>query len=265
LALSDWRFSCPSPLEFTKPADQSVCTELSKQCQVKIDPALNNSARKKVTFIGSNLPAEASTLRGDVFYKSRAENDPNRNEPIPDFGAFGTGNNFSWTSELPTGQYSIFVYPKAGENPVAICSADFTVDDKVQSGNAATQDQIDFKSIACDPKATGAENRCANSSGEYCDAEKKLLRTAIGCVPVDPGLLVAGAMKYITGFAGGAALLMMIFGAFQMMTSGGNAEGLKKGREQFVSAIIGLLFVIFSVLLLQIIGVDLLGLPGFKK
>jgi hypothetical protein len=49
-----------------------------------------------------------------------------------------------------------------------------------------------------------------------------------------------------------------------MITSGGNAETLKKGREQFVSAVIGLLFVIFAVLLMQIVGVDILGLPGFS-
>ena len=50
-----------------------------------------------------------------------------------------------------------------------------------------------------------------------------------------------------------------------MITSQGNPETVKKGQDQFSSAVIGLLFIIFSVLLLQFIGVDILSLPGFGK
>lgn len=67
------------------------------------------------------------------------------------------------------------------------------------------------------------------------------------------------------GIGGGAAFLMMILGAFQMLTSAGNPEALQAGRDRLQSAIIGLLFVIFAVLLMQIIGFDILGLPGFAR
>jgi len=50
-----------------------------------------------------------------------------------------------------------------------------------------------------------------------------------------------------------------------MITSAGNPETLKGGQDRFAQALIGLLFVIFSVLLMQLIGVDILGIPGFGR
>lgn len=86
--------------------------------------------------------------------------------------------------------------------------------------------------------------------------------TAIGCVPADPVLLINGFLRVSALASGGIALLLMVFGSLQMMTAAGNPETLKKGREQFTSAVIGLLFIIFSVLLLQIIGVNILDIEG---
>jgi len=40
-------------------------------------------------------------------------------------------------------------------------------------------------------------------------------------------------------------------------------EALKDARDQLISAIIGLIFIIFSLVILQIIGVDILRIPGF--
>lgn len=88
--------------------------------------------------------------------------------------------------------------------------------------------------------------------------------TAIGCIHTNPAELTKDLLKFLIGIGGGLAFLMMLFGAFQMITSGGNPETLAAGRSRLTSAIIGLLFVIFSILLLQIIGVGILNLPGFK-
>lgn len=104
------------------------------------------------------------------------------------------------------------------------------------------------------------------AAGEFCGGKDSTsqIKTAIGCIPTSPSGLVQSLLKVITSAAGGIALLLMIAGAFQMITSQGNPDSLKKGQEQFTSAIIGLLFIIFSVLLLQIIGVNILSIPGFK-
>ncbi len=57
----------------------------------------------------------------------------------------------------------------------------------------------------------------------------------------------------------------MLFGAFQIMTSQGDPERLKAGKELIGSALAGLLMIIFSVFLLQLIGVQILQIPGFSK
>jgi len=57
----------------------------------------------------------------------------------------------------------------------------------------------------------------------------------------------------------------MIFGGFQIILSGGNPDKIKAGKEIIVAALSGLLLIIFSVLILRIIGYNILGLPGFGK
>lgn len=89
--------------------------------------------------------------------------------------------------------------------------------------------------------------------------------TAIGCIPSEPRALIQGVLRYGTLAAGGIAFILMILASLQMITAEGNPEHLKEGRDKFYSAIIGLLLIIFSVLLMQVIGVDILDLPGFEK
>lgn len=103
------------------------------------------------------------------------------------------------------------------------------------------------------------------ASGQRCTNAGDGVQTAIGCIPTDPIAFVRGLVRYTTLIGGGVALLLMISGAFKMITSSGNAEALKNGQDQFRAAIIGLLFVIFTLTLLRIIGVDILNIPGIRK
>jgi hypothetical protein len=113
---------------------------------------------------------------------------------------------------------------------------------------------------------------CTTATGSPCDPEAKTstttgpgIMTAIGCVPSEPKALVEGLLRYGTLAAGAIAFLLMILGALQMITAEGNPESIKHAQERFYSAIIGLLLIIFSVLLMQVIGVDILDLPGFER
>lgn len=89
--------------------------------------------------------------------------------------------------------------------------------------------------------------------------------TAVGCIPTQPKAFIQGILKFVTFASGGIALILMFIGAFNMVASAGNPENLKKANDQFVNAVIGLLFILFSVLLLQVIGADILDIPGFGK
>lgn len=90
------------------------------------------------------------------------------------------------------------------------------------------------------------------------------IQTAIGNICPTPEKLFEKFFSIGIGIAGGIAFLLIVFGGFQIITSAGNPEKLNEGKEAVSSAIAGLLMIIFSVFLLRIIGVNILGLPGFN-
>lgn len=100
--------------------------------------------------------------------------------------------------------------------------------------------------------------------GGACGAEE--LNTAIGCIPItDQNLFIGFILKWAIGIGGGIAFVMILISTFQIMTSQGNPERLKAGQELLVSAISGLVLLIFSVFILELIGVKILCIPGFGK
>lgn len=88
--------------------------------------------------------------------------------------------------------------------------------------------------------------------------------TAIGEISTEPQKFVQDIFGIVLGIAGGIALILIIISGYKFMASQGNPEALKAAQEQLISAIIGLLFIIFSFVILQVIGVDILKIPGFQ-
>ncbi len=105
---------------------------------------------------------------------------------------------------------------------------------------------------------------------EQCDSNgngvNNGILTALGCIPIkDATQFVAWLLARAIGIGGGIAFLLMIFGAIKVLTSAGNPENVKAGKELITSALMGLLFIIFSLFLLELIGVKILNIPGFGK
>jgi len=88
--------------------------------------------------------------------------------------------------------------------------------------------------------------------------------TSLGCIPNDPPKLVGWILGLGSGIAGGIAFLLILFGASQIVMSGGVPEKIAAGKEVITSAVIGLVFIFVSVLVLKIIGVQILGIPGWS-
>lgn len=61
----------------------------------------------------------------------------------------------------------------------------------------------------------------------------------------DPREIIGNVIKAVLGLTGSLALLMFIFGGFTWVTSAGNEEKIKKGKEMITWAAFGL-FVIFA-------------------
>jgi len=89
--------------------------------------------------------------------------------------------------------------------------------------------------------------------------------TALGCLPYksENSELSKTIFTLAVGITGALALVVMLVGTIQIMTAGGDPEAVKRGKELFTGAVMGLLFIIFSVTLLRLIAGDIIKLEGF--
>ncbi len=90
------------------------------------------------------------------------------------------------------------------------------------------------------------------------------INTAIGPIPTNPIAFIQRIFSIILSIAGIAALGLLIYGGYVYMISRGDPERIKGARETITSAIVGLLFIIFSLVILQVIAGDILRIPGFN-
>lgn len=89
--------------------------------------------------------------------------------------------------------------------------------------------------------------------------------TAIGCIPSKPESVVEVVITIGLALGGGIVLVMILIGSFMLSVSQGDPNKTKEAKEIITAAVIGLLFVIFSVTILQFIGVSILHIPGFGE
>lgn len=88
--------------------------------------------------------------------------------------------------------------------------------------------------------------------------------TAFGTISTEPSAFIKSVLILILSLSGGILVLFLIINGYRLMTSQGDPDKIKEARESIISAIAGLLMIIFSIALLQLITVDILGIPGFR-
>lgn len=62
----------------------------------------------------------------------------------------------------------------------------------------------------------------------------------------DPRMIIGNVIKVVLGIVGSLALIIFIYGGLMWMTSSGNTERIKKGRDTLVWAAIGLMVIFGS-------------------
>lgn len=138
-----------------------------------------------------------------------------------------------------------------------VCSANFRYVSEI-----ALQDEADtqYRRELCNqiPEAPRRE-KCVACQARGSGA----IWTAVGCIPANATAIVQNVVKVGLGIAGGVALLMILAAGFMFSTSQGDPKRTGEARELITSAVIGLLFIIFSITILQFIGVTVFRLPGF--
>jgi hypothetical protein len=181
-----------------------------------------------------------TSVSGDVLMCNK----PKANLTSPPGNGICPGNPNLYSVTTPPNSQSCPVFKKSclipGSRPTYVCIPD------------------DAQGI-CDPNT---DSNCPSAKGVECSGG---VLTALGCVKTEPAKIISSTVGVTVGLGGGISLLLMAYGAYQMITSGGNPEKLKQGRERFLAAAIGLTFITLAVFLLQIIGVDILNLPGFSR
>jgi prepilin signal peptidase PulO-like enzyme (type II secretory pathway) len=69
--------------------------------------------------------------------------------------------------------------------------------------------------------------------------------------------LIINIIELLLLFAGSIAVLFIIIGGFQYITSGGNEETAEKGRKTLVNAVIGMVVIILSYTIITVIQTTL--------
>ncbi len=89
------------------------------------------------------------------------------------------------------------------------------------------------------------------------------VQTAIGCIPTGTIEDAGGfLMKWALGIAGGVILLMSLITAYTLMVSSGDPQKLQAVRENITSILTGLILIVFSLVLLQVVGANIISIPG---
>lgn len=110
-----------------------------------------------------------------------------------------------------------------------------------------------------------------NDDGVYDPNE---ILTATRCAQFQTGFLplstsplgfIQDLGTWLLTIASAAAFIFIIYSGYILMTSQGDKEKIANAREIMTSAITGLIFIILSIAILEIIGVDILQIPGFER
>lgn len=73
--------------------------------------------------------------------------------------------------------------------------------------------------------------------------------------------LLPEIIQLLLGIAGGVAVVFVIIGGYQYITSGGNEESAEKGRKTLTNAIIGIIIIVLSYAIITVIA-NLVSTPG---
>lgn len=119
------------------------------------------------------------------------------------------------------------------------------------------------------PDADTAGQQYQNLTGQtYTDLNgdcgDTAINTAIGCINYNSKeAFLTDVLKWAVGVGSGIAFILMLYAGFMTMTAQGNPERMKAGQELMTSAISGLILLVFSIFILNFIGIDILGLGSF--
>jgi len=133
-----------------------------------------------------------------------------------------------------------------------------TVEPDEEGGDGDTEDAQSYEICRSNLQPESeAYNNCTVCYGN------RGIWTAVGCVDRNPSAMISKIITIGVGILGGIFLLRILAAAFTFATSQGDVKKTSEAKEMLTEAIIGVLFILFSVTILQFIGSSVLKIPGF--
>jgi len=182
---------------------------------------------------------------------------------------------FSFSPDANKGiDWEIFYFYKPGGLGTKFDNCDFPNIIKVEphcmdTECSTTQTSISSNSFVSAPYKLCAQvndptmfSKCIECSGD-AGGQAPGVWTAVGCVPTNSSSIMRVVIKIGLSVSGGVALLMILAASFMLSTSQGDPKKTNDAKDMLSSAIMGLMFIIFSITMLQFIGVKVLQIPGF--
>lgn len=187
-------------------------------------------------------------------------------------------------------EYCCSIYPSATQtenqqylyNKCIVCSRTFATNPGADK-DCGTVEKVVAQCAAYTAAATAewegaqANDPCtaikeASSTCRYCmygdkypaeDSDVIGFWTGIGCISTNPMGAISQLTTFLLGVVGVFIFFQILIGAFTLLTSKGSPQAVQSARERITNSIIALLLIIFSVTILQFVGVNVLHIPGF--
>lgn len=197
--------------------------------------------------------------------------------PDPSTGILETSHG-----PFDAGQHTIIVRQDAslGSNP-ELCRISFNINincNNVPEENQCVEDEPIFNGGSAETVGPDTFSLCkqipesqpeqraaceACTGGTADDEANEGVWTAVGCINRDPQAVIRKFISVGLGMGGGVALLTFLAAGFIYSTSQGDPKAYGKAKEMMTAAVVGLIFIIFSVTILQFTGSTILRIPGF--
>ena len=86
--------------------------------------------------------------------------------------------------------------------------------------------------------------------------------TGLNCEATSANQLIRTVINWLLGVTFGVAVLFLIIGGFRFITSAGNPEGQTKGKQTIVNAIIGIIIIVLSYVIVNVVANFVSGRSG---
>ncbi|RJQ38421.1 hypothetical protein C4559_01380 [Candidatus Microgenomates bacterium] len=153
----------------------------------------------------------------------------------------------------------------AGSGEEKACERSFPICPAGTAGEACQPAATSSGGFAWGPVQPAAERKDVCKPTTVNGKVNFTCNTAIGDFETEPTLFIKKIFGFLLGVSGGIALILIIISGYNLMMAQGNPEKIQGAKETLTSAIVGLLFIIFSFVILEVVGVDLLKIPGLSK